>query len=154
MSRGLSFRKNRDLLLGVLVLTLAGAVAVAASVIGIPQSPCANNRGIIRAFTITADLNGYNNTKSQGGEGPLLTVQTCDTVVVNFANRDIQSHGLAIDFYAVNGLEAQGGDTVRVQFLAYKAGDFRVFCNTLCSIHNYMQHAGLTVGCSPGPNCL
>ncbi len=150
----MSHWKNRDLLLGVLVLASTGTVAVAASVIGIPQAPCAGARSATRAFTIIGDLEGYNGSRSQGGAGPSLTVQVCDTVVINFSNRDVQAHGLAVDFYAVNGLEVLGGDSAKVQFLAYKHGDFRVFCNILCSIHSSMQHAGLTVECSPGPGCV
>jgi len=82
-----------------------------------------------------------------------MTASTCDTVVIHFANRDVQAHGLSVDFYVGNGLEALGGDNVRVQFLAVKTGDFRVFCNTLCSVHSYMQHGRLTVGCSPAFGC-
>ncbi len=140
--------------MGILVLASTGTVAVAASVIGVPQPPCAGARSAPRAFTIVGNLDGYNGSRSQGGTGPSLTVQACDTVVINFANRDVQAHGLAVDFYAVNGLEVLGGDSARVQFLAYKSGDFRVFCNIVCSVHSSMQHASLIVKCSPGPGCV
>ncbi len=150
----MSHWKNKDLLLGILVLASTGTVAVAASVIGVPQPPCAGARSATRAFTIIGDLDGYNESRRQDGAGPSLTVQDCDTVVINFANRDVQAHGLAVDFYAVNGLEVLGGDSAKVQFLAYKPGDFRVFCNIVCSIHSSMQHATLMVKCAPGPGCV
>src|SRR5213594_3441851 len=44
-------------------------------------------------------------------------------------------HGYAVDFYALRGTEIQGGQSLTVQFLASKAGQFRVYCNTLCSVH-------------------
>ncbi len=74
-------------------------------------------------------------------------------VVLNLANMDVQAHGLAVDLYAPRGAEATGGTTVSIRFLAYKAGTFRVFCNTVCSVHAYMQHAQLTVVCASGSGC-
>ncbi len=144
----LSTPRNKDFLLGIIVLASAGSMAIIASLIAIPSAPCANNRGPIRAFTIVASLDGYNETKNQGG--PIISVQTCDTVALKFVNRDVQAHGLSVDLYATNGLEATGGETLRLQFLAYKPGQFRAFCNVLCSVHNTMQHAQLNVGCAPG----
>ncbi len=145
---------NRDLLLGLLVLSSAATAAVAVSVLGIPVAPCAGVKEEIVTFTITADLNGYNSSRISGGQGPFLSVRTCDTVVMRLANRDVQAHGLAIEFYAANGLEAMHGDVVKMRFLAYKTGDFRIFCNTLCSVHSYMQNAKLTVLCSAGQGCM
>ena len=146
--------RSRDLLLGLLVLSTAATAAVAVSVLGIPVAPCASVSREVVTFTITADLNGYNGSKIRGGQGPFLSVHTCDTVVMRLANRDVQAHGLAVDFYAANGLEALHGDVVKMQFLAYKTGDFRIFCNTLCSVHSYMQNAKLTVQCSMGQGCV
>src|SRR5713101_6496105 len=114
MPQGFSF-KRRELLVGVLVLASTGTIAVSVSVIGIPQSPCRNVDGVLRTFTFIGDLNGYNNSRNQGGVGPFLSARACDTVVVSLSNRDVQAHGLAVEFYAANGLEALGGDTVRLQ---------------------------------------
>ena len=123
-------------------------MAIIASLVVIPSSPCANIHGPTRAFTIVASLDGYNMTRNQGG--PIISVQTCDTVDLSFVNRDIQAHGLSVEFYASNGLEATGGETLSVQFLAYKPGQFRAFCNVFCSVHGTMQQAQLNVGCIPG----
>jgi plastocyanin len=76
-----------------------------------------------------------------------MTVQACDTVIFTIVNRDVQAHGFAVEFYAANGLEVVGGDSGKVQFLAFKPGEFSVKCNTRCSIHSFMQNARLTVGC-------
>ncbi len=142
----------KDLFLGTVILLSAATIAIAVSVYGIPHSPCTGNKQIA-TFTITADLNGYNDSKNDDGKGPLVSIQTCDKVVISLANHDIQSHGLSVDFYSPNGIEAVGGDTVRIQFQAYKSGTFRIFCNTLCSVHKYMQHAQLTVECTAGAGC-
>ncbi len=143
--------KRGDLLLGIVVLLSAGTVAGTVSLFGIPQSPCAGSPQAQVEFTVVANFEGYNG--SSGGQGPLLTVQSCSVVILNLANRDVQAHGLAVDFYASGGVEATGGNTVNIRFLAYKTGAFRVFCNTVCSVHSYMQHAQLTVMCSLSSGC-
>ena len=145
--------RNRDVLLATVVLLSAATVAGAVSLFGIPATPCARVQQRIVEFTIVADLDGYNGSKSHEGQGPLLSAHTCDTVVVNFTNRDVQAHGLAVDFYATKGLEASGRETVDLRFLAFKTGSFRVFCNTVCSVHSYMQHAQLNVVCALGSAC-
>jgi hypothetical protein len=145
--------RNRDVLLASIVLLSSVTVAGAVSLFGIPVAPCARAEQQSRGFTITADLNGYNGSKALDGQGPFFSVHTCEIVVLNLANRDVQAHGMAVDFYAAKGLEATGGDTVSLRFLAYRSGDFRVFCNTLCSVHTYMQHARLSVVCAPGSAC-
>ena len=145
--------KNRDVLLATVVLLSAATAAGAVSLFGIRAAPCARVQQNIVEFTIVADLEGYNGSKSHDGRGPLLSVHTCDWVVVNFTNRDVQAHGLAVDFYAANGLEATGRETVDLRFLAFKTGNFRVFCNTTCSVHTYMQHAQLDVVCALGSGC-
>src|SRR3989442_1778856 len=145
--------KRRDLLLGMVVLLSAGTVAGTVSLFGIPQSPCAGSPQTLVEFTVVASLEGYNGSRGSGGQGPLLSVPSCSMVVLNLANRDVQAHGLAVDFYASGGIEATGGNTVNMRFLAYKTGTFRVFCNTVCSVHSYMQHARLTVMCPLSSGC-
>ena len=145
--------RMRDVFLATVVLLAAVTVAGVVSLLGIPAAPCARVQQKIVEFTIVADLDGYNGSKLHDGQGPLLSVHTCDTVVVNFTNRDVQAHGLAVDFYAANGLEATGRETVDLQFLAFKTGSFRVFCKTICSVHSYMQHAQLDVVCALGSGC-
>jgi hypothetical protein len=141
------------LLLGVVVLLSAGTVAGTVSLFGIPQPPCAGSFQTRVEFTIVANLEGYNGSKGTGGQGPFLSVQPCSMVILTLSNKDVQAHGLAVDFYASGGIEATGGNAVSIRFLAYKTGTFRVFCNTLCSVHSYMQHAQLTVMCSLSSGC-
>ena len=132
----------------LLILAIAATIAGLALVIGTPTPPCAGVTGATtRTFTIIADLNGYNGSKLQGGMGPLMVASRCDTITINLVNKDqtLQTHGLSVTFYAFNGIEALGGDTAKVTFVAVKAGVFRVYCNTQCSIHNSMQDAALTI---------
>ena len=145
--------KRRDLLLSMVVLLSAGTVAGTVSLFGIPQSPCTGSPQTQVEFTVVANLGGYNGSKGSGGQGPLLSVQSCSMVILNLANRDVQAHGLAVDFYASGGIQATGGNTVNIRFLAYRTGTFRVFCNTVCSVHSYMQQAQLTVMCSLSSGC-
>ncbi len=131
---------------GILII-LAGAFATAgfALTANVPVSPCAGSASATRIFVIIASLDGYNDSKSRNGLGPEMSVERCDTVVINLVNRDVQSHGLSVEFYAANGIDSIGDQTVTVRFLASKPGVFRVFCNVVCSVHNIMQQAHLTV---------
>ena len=140
-------------MLGVIVLLSAGTLAGTVSLFGIPQSPCTGSPQTQVEFTIVANLGGYNGSKGSGGQGPLLSVQSCSMVILILANRNVQAHGLAVDFYASGGIQATGGNTVSIRFLAYRTGTFRVFCNTVCSVHSSMQHAQLTVMCSLSSGC-
>ncbi|HZY94648.1 MAG TPA: hypothetical protein VFE98_07310 [Candidatus Bathyarchaeia archaeon] len=87
---------------------------------GIPSSPCDNVAGSLRTFTIIADSSGFNNSKTQNGIGPLITVHRCDTVVINVVNKDIQAHGFVIVNYAPRGLEVQPGTTQSFRFQQFR----------------------------------
>jgi hypothetical protein len=145
--------RRRDVALASVILISAATVAGAVSFFGIPVAPCAGANQQVIQFTIIADLNGYNGSKAHDGQGPFFSVQTCEIVVLKLDNHDVQPHGIAVDSYAASGLEAAGGDRVSLRFQVYKAGSFRVFCNTVCSVHSYMQHAQLSVLCTPGSGC-
>jgi hypothetical protein len=135
----------REAAILALILAVTATIGGLTLIAGIPDPPCPGAPRIGRTFTIIADLNGYNGSKLQGGSGPYMTASRCDIITINLVNRDLQSHGLSVTFYALNGIEAIGGDTVSVTFLAVESGVFRVYCNTQCSVHFYMQHAALTI---------
>ncbi len=132
--------------IGLALASATGAVAYALTY-SIPGPPCPNTPRTTHTFTIVADLGGYNGSRYQEGSGPLMRVHRCDWVEIRLVNHDVQAHGLAVDFYAVNGVEAVGGgsEPVRLPFLATKSGEFRVYCTIVCSVHNYMQHGQLSV---------
>jgi heme/copper-type cytochrome/quinol oxidase subunit 2 len=66
-------------------------------------------------------------------------------VLIKLVNADTQTHGFAIDLYAIRGTEIQGGQSLTVQFLASKAGQFRIYCNVPCSVHWSMLYGSLNV---------
>ncbi len=131
----------------VVLVIVAGSVGagIVTLQIGIPSSPCQNTAGTVRAFTIIADLHGFNNSEAQQGNGPYLTVNRCDTVVINVVNKDTQAHGFAVDYYAPHGLDVQGGSSQTFRFLASRSGEFKIRCNTTCSIHPLMLNGLLSV---------
>ena len=142
--------KNK--MLAIIVITVAGVLGggILTLVIGLPSSPCAGTTPIIRSFTIIENLNGYNDSASHPGSWltnpwPVMNVRQCEMVVIKITNADTQTHGFAVDFYATRGTEVQGGQSLTVQFLASKVGQFRVYCNVLCSVHYSMLYGSLNV---------
>lgn len=131
----------------VILAIVAGSVGAGIITLqnGIPSSPCDNVAGLLRTFTIIADLSGFNNSRTQNGIGPVITVHRCDTVVINVVNEDTQAHGFVIDNYAPHGLDVQPGTSQSFRFHASQPGLFRIYCNSLCSIHSYMLHGSLIV---------
>src|SRR5881396_1071675 len=81
--------------------------------IGIPDSPCTGVVGTNRSFTIVANVNGYNDSVTHQGQAwPMMSVNRCDMVTVKIINTDTQTHGFAIDYYAVRGTEIVGGQSI------------------------------------------
>jgi FtsP/CotA-like multicopper oxidase with cupredoxin domain len=133
----------------VSIVALASGLTVAGVVPLSTILSCIGTSGTSRSFTIIADLNGYNNSKtmaSQGGLGPwpVMNVSRCDNVTINLANNDTQSHGLAVGSYT-GEYSIAPGQTISVHFTANRTGHWRVFCTILCSVHDYMQNGQLNV---------
>jgi hypothetical protein len=123
-------------------LTAGGVFAV---VLSPPPSPCSGVAGTNRTFTIIVDLTGYNDSQSQLGPWPVITVQRCDTVVFTVINNDTQAHGFAVASYSNVGLELVGGDHQKLQFQATRLGQFRIYCTSRCTVHYLMQNGLLNV---------
>jgi hypothetical protein len=139
-------------MLAVIVVIVAAALGggIMTFAIGLPSSPCAGIVSTIHSFTIIEDVNGYNDSALHSGvwptrPWPVMTAHQCEMVVIKIVNTDTQTHGFAIDSYAARGTEIQGGQSVSVQFLASKAGQFRVYCNVPCSVHWSMLYGSLNV---------
>lgn len=137
--------RRRDVVIIGLLVGFSAAAAGLALTVGVPPGPCANTHGITRTFAIIADLDGYNGSRVQLAPWPEMSVSRCDTVVISLVNRDAQTHGLTVEFYANNGIEAQVGQTLTLRFLATTTGQFRVFCHIPSSVHVFMQQGQLTV---------
>jgi hypothetical protein len=139
--------KNKMLAVIVIIVAAALGGGIMTFAIGLPSSPCAGIAGATRSFTIEANINGFNDSvHHQQTSWPVMTVHRCDIVKVTIINKDTQTHGFAVDYYATRGTEVQGGQTLPVQpFLATKTGQFRVFCISFCTIHAFMQNGLLNV---------
>jgi hypothetical protein len=139
--------KNKMLAIIVIIVAAALGGGIMTFAIGLPGSPCAGIAGTTRSFTVVANINGFNDSVNhQQGSWPVLTVHRCDVVKVTLMNKDTQTHGFAVDYYATRGTEIQGGQTLPLPtFLATKNGQFRVFCISFCTIHAFMQNGLLNV---------
>ena len=138
--------KNKMLAVIVIVVAAALGGGIMTFAVGLPGSPCEGIAGTTRNFTIVASIIGFNDSKDHQGQWPIMSVHRCDMVKVTIINSDTQTHGFAIDNYATRGTEIQGGQTLSVPpFLAYKIGQFRVFCISFCTAHIFMQNGSLYV---------
>ena len=130
----------------VAITMVASSVATYFFVIYIPSTaitPCVTT-GHTHCFTIVASLNGYNG--SLHGPYPTVSVQKGDTVVLRLINNDsVQSHGLAVQFYAPNGTVAHFGETKSISFQATTTGKFQIYEPTITTIYVY-EKAELDVG--------
>lgn len=139
--------KNKMLAIIVIIVAAALGGGIMTFAIGLPSSPCAGITGTTRSFTILANISGFNGSANHQQESwPVMTVHRCDIVKVTIINGDTQTHGFAVDYYAIRGTEIQGGQTLPVPpFLASKTGQFRVYCISFCTIHAFMQNGLLNV---------
>jgi hypothetical protein len=118
--------------------------------IGIPSSPCSGVTGTTRNFTIIASDSGYNDSvthnASPSNPWPVMSVSRCDIVKITIINTVTQTHGFAVAYYAVKGIEIPGQQTIQFPpFQAVKAGKFTVYCTVLCTIHYAMLNGLLNV---------
>lgn len=139
--------KNRMLAIIVIIVAAALGGGIVTFAIGLPGSPCAGTAGITRSFTIVATINGFNDSVNHQQESwPVMSVHRCDIVKITMINGDVQTHGLGIDYYAAKGTDLPGGQTLSYPpFLASRTGHFRVYCTTLCTIHQIVQNGLLNV---------
>ncbi len=75
-----------------------------------------------------------------------MNVSKCDHVTIRLVNIDTQTHSVVVGVLAMEPLLVPSGQTLELNFLAYKTGHFRVYCTvTECTVHEYMQNAQLNV---------
>jgi heme/copper-type cytochrome/quinol oxidase subunit 2 len=138
--------QSKTLAIIVLVCAVALGGGIMTFAIGIPDSPCTGVAGTNRNFTIIANVSGYNDSVDhQGQSWPMMSVSHCDMVTIKIINTDTQTHGFAIDYYAVKGTEIVGGQSISFQFSATRAGRFAVYCTVICTVHYAMLHGLLNV---------
>jgi hypothetical protein len=137
-----------------LILVVAGLVYSGVIPLG-PTLSCIGVSGSTRTFTIIANLGGFNDSKTQPpspgfgvglGVWPIMNVSRCDHVTIRLANTATQTHSIVVGVLAMEPLLVPAGQTLDLNFLAYKTGHFRVYCTvTACTVHEYMQNAQLNV---------
>ena len=136
-------------MLAVIVIIVAAVLGggILTFAIGLPGSPCSGITGTTRNFTIKATVNGFNDSVNHQQESwPVMSVHRCDIVKITMINGDTQTHGLGIDYYAAKGTDLPGGQTLsEPPFLASRIGHFRVYCTTLCTIHQFVLNGLLNV---------
>jgi hypothetical protein len=139
----------RNKMLAVIVIVVASVLGggILTLAIGLPSSPCAGIASTTRNFTIRATVNGFNDSVTHQQESwPVMSVHRCDIVKIKIINADTQTHGLGIDYYATRGTDLPGGQTLsEPPFLASRIGHFRVYCTTLCTIHQFVLNGLLNV---------
>ena len=133
-----------------LVLVVTGLVYSGVIPVG-PTLSCIGVSGSTRTFTTIANLGGFNDSKTQAsdagfGAWPVMNVSKCDHVTIRLVNTDTQTHSVVVGVLAMEPLLVPSGQTLGLNFLAYKAGHFRVYCTvTACTVHDSMQNAQLNV---------
>lgn len=130
--------KKRTLVIIVAITLVASTVATYFFAIYIPSTaiiPCVTT-GHTHCFTIVASSNGYNDSVHQ--TLPAMDLPKGDTVVLRLINNDsVESHGLAVQFYAPNGMVAHLGETKSISFQATTTGRFQIYEPIITTIYVY-----------------
>jgi len=116
-------------------LLVAGAVALSAYV----PPPATPSQGATKEFTIVAASDGFNDSLHEGIPWPIMVVHKGDKVTMRVVNRDtVEAHGFAIAVYSDRGLTLRPGQEASVSFVADKEGNFTIYCNIFCTVHQFM----------------
>ena len=84
---------------------------------------------------------GFNNSNAQTTPGRLptpLQFQKGETVNLLVCNIDTGTHGFAITHYADIGVTLRAGESYKISFVAKDTGDFTIYCNIFCPVHQFM----------------
>jgi len=69
-----------------------------------------------------------------------------EEVKITFINEDtVEPHGFAVAGYDDAGVTVLPGRSTTVTFFAGSAGDFKIYCNVICAVHEFMQSGLLVV---------
>jgi heme/copper-type cytochrome/quinol oxidase subunit 2 len=101
--------------------------------------PAASVPAQAESFTIIADSNGFNGSVHHGIPWPIISVHVGDNVTITVLNEDrLETHGFAIVGYYDRGLIVGPGENDSVSFTARTEGNFTIYCNIFCTIHEFM----------------
>ncbi len=119
-----SSRRQKNLLLAVVIavilLMITAGVAVTRTSLAADSEPASGQ--INKEFTIWARQFDFTPA--------VITVQQGDYVKVNLKTADV-AHGWYIDGYDIN-IKVSGSETTSVEFVADKAGTFKIRCSVTC----------------------
>jgi heme/copper-type cytochrome/quinol oxidase subunit 2 len=142
--------RNRKLLLAsglVALIVVVVILLIVANIIPLRSAlSCLGISGTNRSFTIIANSNGYNDSKTLAGYSvwPKANVHRCDNVTFKIMNTGIETHGFAVGSYQTE-IRIPPGQTISETFLATRTGQFRLYCIVICSVHDYMLNGQLNV---------
>ena len=130
------------LLLGIMVAGAVGAL-FGAYYFGLFTT---NHNPTSVHYTITMTNQGFNGSRTQPTPWPVMNVLQGQSVTIRVENNDtVESHGFVISHYFDAGVKLRPGEFHDVVFVANQTGSFLVYCNIVCSIHQYMLNGQLNV---------
>lgn len=101
--------------------------------------PAASVPAQARSFAIIVDSNGFNGSVQHGLPWPVISVHVGENVTIAILNEDrLETHGFAIVGYFDKGLIVGPGENDSVSFTARTAGNFTMYCNIFCTVHEFM----------------
>ncbi len=92
--------------------------------------------------SLILDSSGFNNSNALGAPSRLPTLlqfqngQTVNLMICNFD--PVEAHGFVISHYFDAGVTLKPGESYKISFVAKDTGAFTIYCNVLCSVHQFM----------------
>jgi heme/copper-type cytochrome/quinol oxidase subunit 2 len=135
--------KRQTVILLVTIAVVASSAFVGAYYLGLLN---ANHTPTTVHFTISMTNLGFNDSRDHSAPWPIMNVVRGQSVTISVENNDtVEPHGFVISHYFDAGIKLGPGESHNVVFVASQAGSFLVYCNILCSIHQYMLNGQLNV---------
>jgi FtsP/CotA-like multicopper oxidase with cupredoxin domain len=127
---------SRSRQIGAAALLCILLVALGIVYVSLPAAPLPVQA---QSFTIIADSNGFNESVQHGLPWPVISVHVGENVTIIVLNEDrLETHGFAIVGYFDKGLIVGPGENDSVSFTARTAGNFTMYCNIFCTVHEFM----------------
>ena len=133
----------RTIILLVTIVLAAASALFGVSYLGFFKT---NQAPTSAHFTITMTNQGFNDSKTHSSPWPIMNVVKGQSVTIRVENNDtVEPHGFVINHYFDAGVKLGPGESHDVVFVASQTGSFLVYCNILCSVHQYMLNGQLNV---------
>jgi heme/copper-type cytochrome/quinol oxidase subunit 2 len=100
-------------------------------------------------FTIVGSQSGFNDSfdhRTPGQHWPVMCTHAGEEITIKIINVDsVEPHGFAVTHYLDAGVTILPGKNYTITLFAGTPGDFRVYCNVICAVHEFMQNGLLVV---------